>query len=163
MAAATTTTPIRSCAAATASCRSTSTCRAARRPPRRCSTASCSSRRRSAAPAASRAERNRSPHTMTLVLKELGDHIAQALPGAVTDVALPGGELTVTVSRDRVVEAMTFLRDDARCGFALLMDVCGADYPERAQRFEVVYHLLSLDKNQRVRVKVMTDEATPVP
>ena len=100
---------------------------------------------------------------MTQSLKELGDHIAQALSGAVTDVALPGGELTVTVAHDRLVEAMTFLRDDPRCSFKLLMDVCGADYPERAERFDVVYHLLSLDKNRRIRVKVTTDEETPVP
>ena len=100
---------------------------------------------------------------MTQSLKELGDHIGQALPGAVTDTALPQGELTVTVARDRLIEAMTFLRDDARCAFKVLVDVCGADYPEREQRFDVVYHLLSLERNQRIRVKVLTDEETPVP
>jgi len=96
-------------------------------------------------------------------LKELGDHVARSLPGAVRDVALPQGELTLTVERDRVSQALVFLRDDPRCGFKLLMDVCGADYPERVERFEVVYHLLSLANNQRIRVKVTTDEATPVP
>jgi len=100
---------------------------------------------------------------MTESLKDLGDHIAQALPGAVLEASLPQGELTLTVARERVVEAMTFLRDDARCAFKVLVDVCGADYPERAQRFEVVYHLLSIAHNRRCRVKVATDEETPVP
>ena len=58
---------------------------------------------------------------------------------------------------------MTFLRDDSSCLFKVLIDICGADYPERDERFEVVYNLLSLKLNQRVRVKVTTDETTPVP
>jgi NADH-quinone oxidoreductase subunit C len=100
---------------------------------------------------------------MTGTLKELGEHIAQALPGVVRAHAVLLGELTVTVERERVVEALRFLRDDPRCRFKVLVDVCGADYPERPRRFEVVYHLLSLAKNQRARVKVATDETTPVP
>ncbi|MCC6468681.1 MAG: NADH-quinone oxidoreductase subunit C [Alphaproteobacteria bacterium] len=100
---------------------------------------------------------------MTGTLNELGEHVAHALPGAVRAQSVALGELTLTVDRARIVEAMTFLRDDPRCRFKLVMDVCGADYPERAQRFEVVYHLLSLEHNRRLRVKVATDEATPVP
>lgn len=100
---------------------------------------------------------------MTETLKDLGRHIAQALPGTVREHAVRLGELTLAVERERVVEALTFLRDDPRCRFKVLVDVCGADYPERALRFEVVYHLLSIEHNRRVRVKVATDEATPVP
>jgi NADH-quinone oxidoreductase subunit C len=73
------------------------------------------------------------------------------------------GELTLTVRREAIVRVMMSLRDDPRCLFKVLIDICGADYPERPERFEVVYHLLSLRHNLRVRVKVSTDEETPVP
>ena len=59
--------------------------------------------------------------------------------------------------------ACTFLRDDPKCLFKQLVDVCGVDWPEREKRFDVVYNLLSLKNNQRIRIKVATDEATPVP
>lgn len=72
------------------------------------------------------------------------------------------GELTVMVARDKIIEALTALRDDPACQFEVLIDICGVDYPERAERFDVVYHLLSLRKNQRVRIKTTTDEDTPV-
>lgn len=72
-------------------------------------------------------------------------------------------ELTITVRRDGIVRTLCQLRDNANTMFKQLMDICGVDYPERAERFEVVYHLLSLVHNARVRVKVRTDEATPVP
>jgi len=78
-----------------------------------------------------------------------------------TDVKLD--ELTVTVRRDSIVKVMKFLRDDANCLFKLFSDVCGVDYPEREERFEVVYHLLSMTHNNRVRIKLSTDEDTPVP
>ena len=71
------------------------------------------------------------------------------------------GELTLVAPRDRIVEVLTALRD--RFGFQQLIDLCGADYPDRVERFEVVYHLLSLTRNARVRVKVTTDEVAPVP
>ena len=64
---------------------------------------------------------------------------------------------------DKLVALLTFLRDDPRCLFKQLIDVCGVDWPEREKRFDVVYNLLSLKNNQRVRIKVATDEATPVP
>jgi NADH-quinone oxidoreductase subunit C len=100
---------------------------------------------------------------MNQALKDLGDYIAQALPNDVvaTDVKLD--ELMVTARAAAIVRVLTFLRDDTNCQFKLLMDVCGADYPQREQRFEVVYNLLSLKHNQRIRVKALTDEATPVP
>jgi NADH-quinone oxidoreductase subunit C len=65
--------------------------------------------------------------------------------------------------REKIVEVLGDLRDDSHCQFEVLMDICGVDYPERTERFDVVYHLLSPRHNQRVRVKCRTDEATPVP
>jgi NADH-quinone oxidoreductase subunit C len=71
------------------------------------------------------------------------------------------GELTVTVAREAIVEAARILRD--QFGYQQLMEIAGADYPERPERFEVNYHFLSLTENHRVRLKVLTDEETPVP
>ena len=71
------------------------------------------------------------------------------------------GELTLIAPREKIVEVMQALRD--QFGFQQLMDVCGADYPDREERFEVVYHLLSLTRAARLRVKVQTDEVKPVP
>lgn len=73
------------------------------------------------------------------------------------------GETTLTVPTDKIVETLTYLRDNDACQFEVLIDLCGVDYPQRAKRFEVVYHLLSLRRNERLRVKVTTDDATPVP
>ena len=100
---------------------------------------------------------------MTEELKALGDHVRSALSGAVIDAALAYGELTVTVARERIVEVVTFLRDDPACRFVSFIDICGVDYPARAERFDVVYHLLSPTRNLRIRLKVTTDETTPVP
>ena len=100
---------------------------------------------------------------MSEALKELGEHIAAALPEAVIDVEVVHGELMVRVQRNAIVRVLSFLRDDSACHFKCLMDVCGVDYPGRGERLEVVYNLLSLGHNQRVRVKLTTDEETPVP
>jgi NADH-quinone oxidoreductase subunit C len=100
---------------------------------------------------------------MDLALRDLGDYIEAALSEAVIAVELVGDELVVRVYRERIVRVLTFLRDDVNCQFKQLMDVCGADYPEREDRFEIVYNLLSLTHNQRVRVKVRTDAGSPVP
>ena len=72
------------------------------------------------------------------------------------------GEQTLTAAPENIVEVLTYLRDDAKCQFVVLIDICGVDYPEREKRFEVVYHLLSPRLNQRIRVKTSTDEATPI-
>jgi len=96
-------------------------------------------------------------------LKELGDHIASLLGKAVLKVELKLGELMVTVQREPIVSVLTTLRDDPRCLFQQIMDVTAVDYPDRPERFEVVYILLSIKHNQRVRVKLATDEDTPVP
>lgn len=71
-------------------------------------------------------------------------------------------EVTINVPRDAIVAVLTKLRDDPKCQFEVLIDICGVDYPERAERFDVVYHLLSPRLNQRLRVKISTDEGTPV-
>ena len=81
--------------------------------------------------------------------------------GAVLDAVDLVGEITLTVQRGAIVEVLTALRDE--CGYQQLMEIAGVDYPERPERFEVVYHLLSLTKNHRIRVKVSTDEAQAVP
>lgn len=97
------------------------------------------------------------------MLNELDAHISSKLGDKALDRRIAVGELTLTVSGDRIVDVLTFLRDDAGCRFEVLIDICGVDWPARAQRFDVVYHLLSPRLNQRVRVKVLTDEETPVP
>ena len=96
-------------------------------------------------------------------MQDLADHIEAGLPDAVLRTEIVRGELNVWVKRDSVVAAATYLRDDPGCDFKMLIDVCGVDYPDREERFEVVYHLLSHRQNQRIRMKVATDEDTPVP
>ena len=100
---------------------------------------------------------------MSEALKELGEHISDALESDVRGCEVAHGELTITIHRDRVVKVLRFLRDDAACRFTSLIDICGVDWPSRSDRFDVVYHLLSMHKNQRIRVKLMTDEDSPVP
>jgi NADH-quinone oxidoreductase subunit C len=96
-------------------------------------------------------------------LNELAEHIAQALDEDVREWRVAHGELTVLIHRDRIVKVLTFLRDDAACRFTSLIDICGVDWPSRTERFDVVYHLLSMHHNQRIRVTLQTDEDTPVP
>mgnify|MGYP001455274978 CR=1 FL=1 len=96
-------------------------------------------------------------------LEELGDYIANALGGTITSKEIRLGELVLGVPADVLPKVLTYLRDDVNCQFKQLVDICGADYPERPRRFDVVYNLLSLTHNLRVRVKTMTDEETPVP
>jgi NADH-quinone oxidoreductase subunit C len=100
---------------------------------------------------------------MTQALKDLGDHISSALPGSVLGSEMTHGQLVLRVKREAIVDVMRFLRDDSACLFTIMIDLCGVDYPDRAERFEVVYHLLSLKLNHRIRVKVATDEESPVP
>jgi NADH-quinone oxidoreductase subunit C len=100
---------------------------------------------------------------MAETLQELGEHIAAKLGSAITGTTVAFGELTIEAEAAEIVQVLTFLRDDAECGFVCFTDICGADYPEREKRFDVVYHLLAPYKNRRIRVKVQTDEETPVP
>ncbi|MFO0293251.1 MAG: NADH-quinone oxidoreductase subunit C [Rhodospirillales bacterium] len=100
---------------------------------------------------------------MNPALKEIGDHIAAALAADVVSVSQRLDELTVVVNAGAIVRVLTFLRDDDQCGFTCLVDVCGVDWPQRERRFEVVYNLLSVRLNLRIRVKLETDAQTPVP
>lgn len=94
-------------------------------------------------------------------LRALGNEIVTSAAGAVAGYDVAYGELTLTAPANRIVQALTQLRD--QFAFQQLIDLCGVDYPDRVQRFDVVYHLLSLTKNYRVRLKIQTDEDTPVP
>lgn len=96
-------------------------------------------------------------------LQELSDHLQARLADVILSAGIELGELIIKVQRQSIVRVMTFLRDDTSCQFKQLIDLCGADYPSREERFEVVYNLLSLKHNLRIRVKVTTDEDTPVP
>jgi len=96
-------------------------------------------------------------------LRDLGDYIAAALPYEVARIEVSHGELVLSGHRGAIVKIMTFLRDDTNCQFKVLIDISGVDYPERDERFEVVYNLLSLKLNLRVRVKLSTGESAPVP
>lgn len=81
----------------------------------------------------------------------------------VRDVRIDGDEVVADVERELLVPVMTVLRDDPRFAFEQLMDLCGVDWPERVERFDVVYNLLSVSTNRRLRVIVTADAATPVP
>ena len=96
-------------------------------------------------------------------LQDLRDHVLVAMSGHVLSSCDEKGELIFTVKRDSTVHVLNFLRDDSGCLFKALIDICGVDFPDRDPRFEVVYQLLSLTQNQRLMVKVKTDEDTPVP
>jgi len=96
-------------------------------------------------------------------LHDLGATIVKALSGSVTDYAVAVGELTIRGEARDIVKIVTFLRDDPRCQFWSIIDVTAVDWPSRERRFDVVYHLLSPKQNVRVRIKVETDETTPVP
>jgi NADH-quinone oxidoreductase subunit C len=96
-------------------------------------------------------------------LTALGERLTAASEGAISHFVVAHGELNLHAEAARIVEVLTRLRDDPESDFAQLIDLCGVDYPQRTRRFDVVYHLLSLTKNRRVRIKVETDEATAVP
>ena len=94
---------------------------------------------------------------------ELSDYIADKVGDALLSQQTVFGEYTIVVARDQIAKVMRFLRDDPRCRFECLIDICGVDWPARNQRFDVVYHLLSPRRSTRLRVKLETDETTPVP
>ena len=91
----------------------------------------------------------------------LGQAIA-SIPG-ISGLRIEGGELVTQMAREAVVAVMTTLRDDRRFAFEQVMDICGVDWPDRQERFDVVYNLLSVSLNQRVRVITTTDGSQPVP
>jgi NADH-quinone oxidoreductase subunit C len=101
--------------------------------------------------------------TMQVQFTSLLDHLSANRTEAVLATQLRLNELTLITDADHVVELLGFLRDDQQCRFICLLDICGVDWPGRAARFDVVYHLLSPGLNLRLRVKLATDEDTPVP
>ena len=111
--------------------------------------------------------RSRDPNTMAGAhdqrLNELGEYIASKLGAAISKLHIKHSELTLAVEAQHIVPVLRMLKEDGRCRFELLIDICGVDWPARPRRFDVVYHLLSPRMNQRIRIKVETDEVTPVP
>ena len=103
------------------------------------------------------------PPSRAAMVSELKIHLEGTQAKSIVSTVVTHGELTLRVQRDAIVKLLTFLRDDSQCRFETLVDICACDYPMEAERFEVVYHLLSMRLNQRIRVKLRTDEATPVP
>jgi len=93
-------------------------------------------------------------------LAALGESIKSALGGAVTGVTVGRGELTVEVAAAEILRAMVYLRNEG--DFKILVDICGVDWPQRAKRFDLVYHLLSLTRNLRVRVKAQVGEGEAI-
>ena len=100
---------------------------------------------------------------MNEALTELAEFIDTTLPGEIVEWTIAHDELMIEVGAVSLVKYLTFLRDDSNCLFKQLIDLCGADYPERDRRFDVVYNLLSLSHNQRIRVKVKVGEDEQVP
>ena len=99
---------------------------------------------------------------------DLKDHIQANLGEAVNSVEFASfegyaDEITVNARRAEIVKVISFLRDDPICRFASLMDIAGADYPARDRRFDVIYHMLSMSHNRRIRIKITTDTVVPVP
>jgi NADH-quinone oxidoreductase subunit C len=101
--------------------------------------------------------------TMSNGLQQLGEAIAAALPGAINGISTAYGELTLSVEAARLIETATYLRDDSDCLFVCFTDLTAVDYPVREKRFDVVIHLLSPKHNRRIRLKVATEEAVPIP
>ncbi|KQY19538.1 NADH-quinone oxidoreductase subunit C [Rhizobium sp. Root482] len=100
---------------------------------------------------------------MSEALNGLLTYLRETRGTLIADAAVTHGELTLTSTADNLIALLTFLRDDPRCGFISFIDICGVDWPQRAERFDVVYHLLSPKQNLRIRVKVVTGEDQPVP
>ncbi|MGH6783360.1 MAG: complex I 30 kDa subunit family protein [Sphingomicrobium sp.] len=100
---------------------------------------------------------------MDEMLDQLGQTIVAALGGAAREHSVTRGELTVLAQARDIVAVVTFLREDPRCLFYSIIDITAVDWPGRERRFDVVYHFLSPKQNFRIRIKVETDEVTPVP
>lgn len=96
-------------------------------------------------------------------LHEYGAYLLSSLPKFIQQYSVYKDELCIYISPEGVVPVLTFLRDHTNCQYKAVMDIAGADYPTRSKRFEVVYNLLSVKHNSRIRVKTYADEVSPVP
>jgi len=102
------------------------------------------------------------PALRDTALKDLSDAISGALHGSILGTSTAFGELTLVAKREDIVSVAQFLHDAETWRFISIVDICGVDFPERIERFDIVYHFLSPTRNIRVRVKISTDEDTPV-
>lgn len=100
---------------------------------------------------------------MSTALEVLKEGLDERAAGMVLHAGILRGELTLQVSVQRLPEVLAFLRDDPACAFTTLIDITAVDWPEREKRFEMVYHLLSMHRNQRIRVKAEVGEGELVP
>ena len=100
---------------------------------------------------------------MTEALTELSAYIGNARGALFSSSEISFGELTLKTDADNIVALLTFLRDDPQCAFISLVDICGVDWPQRLERFDVVYHLMSPTRNLRIRIKLTTTESRAVP
>ncbi|MGI6852609.1 NADH-quinone oxidoreductase subunit C [Mesorhizobium sp. 1B3] len=100
---------------------------------------------------------------MSEALRDFSSYVRERLGAKVQDAAIAFGELALQVEPGDIIDVLTFLKNDVQCQFVSIIDICGADYPMREKRFDVVYHLLSPRQNLRVRVKVQADEETLIP
>ncbi|KQV31732.1 NADH dehydrogenase [Rhizobium sp. Root1203] len=100
---------------------------------------------------------------MSEALSELSSYLREMRGDLIVDASISYDELTLTATPEAILALLTFLRDDARCGFISMIDICGVDWPQREKRFDVVYHLLSPKQNQRIRIKVAVADGESVP
>ena len=100
---------------------------------------------------------------MSEALSELSSYLREMRGDLFLDASISYDELNVTATPETILALLTFLRDDARCGFISMIDICGVDWPQREKRFDVVYHLLSPKKNLRIRIKVAVADGESVP
>jgi NADH-quinone oxidoreductase subunit C len=100
---------------------------------------------------------------MSEALSELSSYLREMRGDLFLDAAISYDELNVTATPETILALLTFLRDDARCGFISMIDICGVDWPQREKRFDVVYHLLSPKQNLRIRVKLAVADGVSVP
>lgn len=96
------------------------------------------------------------------LLEQISDLVSAELSGHIDQISTDYGELTLSIKRESIIPVLRFLHDDSGAQFISIIDICGVDYPGDAERFEVVYHLLSPKLNQRIRVKLRTDAETPI-
>ena len=100
---------------------------------------------------------------MSEALSELSSYLREMRGDLFLDASISYDELNVSATPETILALLTFLRDDARCGFISMIDICGVDWPQREKRFDVVYHLLSPKQNLRIRIKVAVADGESVP
>jgi NADH-quinone oxidoreductase subunit C len=100
---------------------------------------------------------------MSEVLNELSSYLREMRGDLIVDASISYEELNVISTPETILALLTFLRDDPRCGFISMIDICGVDWPQREKRFDVVYHLMSPTRNLRIRIKVAVADGVAVP